>query len=231
MESEKEKESEEREASFRNLEQPDIPGRNFLNAIFAQNKYFKVRTPESSQRSYLHGTHKSSTASFRNYEPLLLRMNCFNLRFHQRCSDFRRMQGHHSRLLKELPELPWVRPFVKGSGFLLFSVPLTLTPGASSSLFARGHRLVTRPRLAAFLNGYDLQLSLASLLYISPNRLKTKNTTKNTLVYAGLLTKKTPVTFCSMKETLTVPGLRNPERGRWWGGVVEGSGDSAQGPG
>ena len=154
-----------------------------------------------------------------------------NLRFHQRCSDFRRMQGHHSRLLKELPELPWVRPFVKASGFLLFSVPLTLTPGASSSLFARGHRLVTRPRLAAFLNGYDLQLSLASLLYISPNRLKTKNTTKNTLVYAGLLTKKTPVTFCSMKETLTVPGLRNPERGRWWGGVVEGSGDSAQGPG
>lgn len=231
MESEKEKESEEREASFRNLEQPDIPGRNFLNAIFAQNKYFKVRTPESSQRSYLHGTHKSTTASFRNYEPLLLRMNCFNLRFHQRCSDFRRMQGHHSRLLKELPELPCVRPFVKASGFLLFSVPLTLTPGASSSLFARGHRLVTRPRLAAFLNGYDLQLSLVSLLYISPNRLKTKNTTKNTLVYAGLLTKKTPVTFCSMKETLTVPGLRNPERGRWWGGVVEGSGDSAQGPG
>lgn len=230
MESGKEKKSEEREASFRNLEQPDIPGRNFLNAIFTQNKYFKVRTPESSQRSCLHDTQKSSTASFRNYESLLLRMNCFNLRFHQRCSDFRRMQGHHSRLLKELPELPWVRPFVKGSGFLLFSVPLTLTPRASSSLFARGHRPVTRPRLAAFLNGYDLQLSLASLLYISPDRLKTKNT-ENTLVYAGLLTKKTPFTLCSMKETLAVPDLRNPERGRWWGGVVEGSGDSAQGLG
>ena len=106
-------------------------------------------------------------------------MNCFNLGFHQRCSDFRRMQGHHSRLLKELPELPWVSPFVRGSGFLHFSVPLNLTPGASLSLFARGHHLVTQPRLDAFLNGYDLYLSLASLLYISPNGLK-KNTTKNT---------------------------------------------------
>ena len=155
-------------------------------------------------------------------------MNCFNLGFHQRCSDFRRMQGHHSRLLKELPELPWVSPFVRGSGFLHFSVPLNLTPGASLSLFARGHHLVTQPRLDAFLNGYDLYLSLASLLYISPNGLK--KIQQKTLVYAGLLTKKTPFTFCSMKETLTVPVLRNPERGQWWGGVVEGSGDSAQGP-
>lgn len=152
-------------------------------------------------------------------------MNCFNLGFHQRCSDFRRMQGHHSRLLKELPELPWVSPFVRGSGFLHFSVPLNLTPGASLSLFARGHHLVTQPRLDAFLNGYDLYLSLASL----SQRVK-KKIQQKTLVYAGLLTKKTPFTFCSMKETLTVPVLRNPERGQWWGGVVEGSGDSAQGP-
>ena len=79
------------------------------------------------------------------------------------------------RLLKELPEFPWVTPFVRGSDFLHFSVLLTLTPVASSSLFARGHRLVTQPRLAAFLNGCDLYLSLASLLYVSHNRLKKKN--------------------------------------------------------
>ena len=126
------------------------------------------------------------------------------------------------RLLKELPEFPWVTPFVRGSDFLHFSVLLTLTPVASSSLFARGHRLVTQPRLAAFLNGCDLYLSLASLLYVSHNRLKKKKK-KTTLAYAGLLNKKTPFTFCSMKETLIVPGLQNAERGRWWGGVVEGS--------
>ena len=138
------------------------------------------------------------------------------------------------RLLKELPELPWVSPFVRGSDFLPFSVLLTLTPVASSSLFTRDHHLVTQPRLAAFLNGCDLYLSLASLLYVSHNRLKNIYIQQNTLwPMQGCWTRKLPLLSAAWRKHWLYHASRM-QRGDgsgvvWWRGLDEG--DSAQGPG
>ena len=94
-------------------------GYNWKNVISPQNKYFKARALESSQRSSVFTTHTNPVPPHLGIVgPLLLKMNCFSLAFprkkHQRRSNFRRRQGHLSRLLKDLSELPWASTFLGG---------------------------------------------------------------------------------------------------------------------